>query len=83
MKFERLLFNLLEIVPFVPVKTFLRNKNNNAVHLVPCKTFSRNKTVEISQFVQLKTFIRNQKLPDVLIHNLRDSQSIHGNSLHV
>lgn len=45
MKFERHLFNLLEIVPFVPVKTFLRNKNSNAGHLVPYKTFSRNKTI--------------------------------------
>ncbi len=37
-----------EIVPFVPFKTFLWNKNINAGHLVPCKTFSRNKTIKLS-----------------------------------
>lgn len=45
MKFERHLFNLLEIVPFVPVKTFSWNKAINTGYLVPYKTFSRNKTI--------------------------------------
>lgn len=42
---KRHLFNLLEIVHFVPVKTFLRNKNIKMSQFVRSKTFLRNKTI--------------------------------------